>query len=69
MCYVSNCICHNRFTHPSDRDLDVLRESLSIGKDSFGQCDVFHKDKQTKENLPLSGHKPSSIRELAHLDI
>ncbi|GJR32846.1 hypothetical protein Tco_1109078, partial [Tanacetum coccineum] len=56
--------------HPVDQVLSVLKNDLSISKDTYVPvCEVCHRAKQTKEPFPLSDHKSKTLGELVHLDL
>ncbi|GJS64962.1 ribonuclease H-like domain-containing protein [Tanacetum coccineum] len=61
---------HSRLGHPTDQVLSVLKNDLSISKDtSVHGCEVCHKAKQTRKPFPLSDHKSKTLGELVHLDL
>ncbi|GKA36825.1 ribonuclease H-like domain-containing protein [Tanacetum coccineum] len=68
--HVSKLLWHNRLGHLADQVLFVLKNDLSISKNSFVPvCEVCHRAKQTGEPFPLSDHKSKTVGELVHLDL
>nr|GEW23967.1 ribonuclease H-like domain-containing protein [Tanacetum cinerariifolium] len=68
--HVSKSLWHNRLGHPADQVLSVLKNDLSISKDtSVPGYEVCHRANQTKEPFPLSDHKSKTLGELVHLDL
>ncbi|GJZ99502.1 RNA-directed DNA polymerase, eukaryota [Tanacetum coccineum] len=68
--HVSKFLWHNRLGHPANQVLSVLKNDLSISKDtSVPVCEVCHRAKQTREPFPLSDHKSKTLGELVHLDL
>ncbi|GJU04813.1 ribonuclease H-like domain-containing protein, partial [Tanacetum coccineum] len=67
--HVSKSLWHSRLGHPTDQVVYVLKNDLSVSKDTFVPgCEVCHKAKQTRKTFPLSDHKSKSLGELVHLD-
>ncbi|GJR79268.1 ribonuclease H-like domain-containing protein [Tanacetum coccineum] len=68
--HVSKLLWHNRLGHSDDQVLSVLKNDLSISKNSFvPMCEVCHRAKQTRKSYPVSNHKSKSLGELVHLDL
>ncbi|GJZ90974.1 retrovirus-related pol polyprotein from transposon TNT 1-94 [Tanacetum coccineum] len=61
---------HNTLGHPSNQVLSVLQSDLSIIKNCYVPvCEVFHKEKQTRDPFTLSDHKSKGLGELIDLDM
>lgn len=61
---------HQRFGHPYDIVLNVLKSDLNLhGSAKIGLCDVCHKSKQTRELFPMSDHVSKRNFELVHYDV
>ena len=69
VCCISKTVWHNRLGHPSSPVLDVLKDTLNLGKETLPVCDVCHQAKQTRDPFPLSEHKSSSLGDLIHVDV
>ncbi|GKE21968.1 ribonuclease H-like domain-containing protein [Tanacetum coccineum] len=68
--HVSKLLWHNRLGHSDDQVLSVLKNDLSISKNSsVPMCEVCHRAKQTRKPYPVSNHKSKSLGELVHLDL
>ncbi|GJU03994.1 ribonuclease H-like domain-containing protein, partial [Tanacetum coccineum] len=68
--HVSKLLWHNILGHPTDQDLSVLKNDLSIFYNTYvPMCEVCQRAKQTKELFPLSDHKSKTLDELVHLDL
>ncbi|GKB19040.1 ribonuclease H-like domain-containing protein [Tanacetum coccineum] len=68
--HVSKSLWHSRLGHPADQVVSVLKNDLSVSKDtSVPGYEVCHKAKQTRKTFPLSDHKSKTLGELVHLDL
>ncbi|GJT02651.1 ribonuclease H-like domain-containing protein [Tanacetum coccineum] len=68
--HVSKSLWHSRLGHPANQVLSVLKNDLSVSKDtSVPGYEVYHKAKQTRKPFPLSDRKSKTLGELVHLDL
>lgn len=59
---------HHRLGHPSHRVVSLL-PGVSSNKDSFKNCDVFFRAKQTRQCFPDSSTCSNAIFDLIHCDL
>lgn len=61
---------HNRFGHPSNIVLSVLKHLLKLSKiDDLSSCETCHEAKHSHEPFPFSQHKTCAFFDLIHADV